>query len=962
MLARVLLGVVAAAVSACGSELAPLQTAEPGVVFTYPANGQLDVPLGTRIVVAFSEPVVASALDGARIVGPNGAVMATAEASSDGATVVFADGVLEPGTTYGVEIASAVAPSAANLPASGPLFQFTTRTARPRAAAPALVAVNGGDPAEPTSFRPMFESTTIRLVFSEPLDPRSVVLAPGTLELVDAATGAAVPATLVANGIHLSIDPHDDLAAGTSYELRVGNGLLDAGGYPVVPATVMLTPADSRGMLGPIRQVLRTRGADDPGPEVSRSGAERNVIVIDKPLIGREESAMLPSALAAELGDPKALGGPIAFTIRKGQRMRATGLDIRLGGDIPAGLSTGDILIELVTDGGGRIYRNPYQPAEQRPENPRAPLHVDLSLDVAVYAVDPQGNAALTQTVLGVQASGTAVATGGVLAIENVAAMELGLLGISQAPSNLVLELITDDAAAADVDTTPPAVIATSPSLGTATHPVDGGIEVIFDEPIDLDSARAGGLRLETSGGDVVASVIESHGAALVIRPVSRLASSTGYRVVFGNLTDVAGNALAATPALTFSTPLLPGTDTPLTVLAVHPGPPCALSNGRCAGGADNDDRYQPFTLPANEVIDVVFDKSLRASSITQGAACGTGSVRVEQLDATGACVAAVPGSLLRADRSLSFVPDAPWTEGARYRLVLVSGGDDNCGTGELCSANGDAASFDPLNGITGDDGGGPNLVVDFVGAPATRGTFMITHASPTTDVNGSGFLEAGETRRDENRAALRIAGTTGDVDSASFDEPDCIASTPEREACMYLTGAMPVTMHDAATSCPLPDGSTAPSCIPVTLSAQAMYATSVTMDADAGVSISTDTGRSVMRVREPAGGPLTGYIVDDGGRPALVAALDLYMDAPDMDIPFSDHDLHSKPLSVVLRGPVSFLPDGRIAIAASNTADVMVAVAIDAPFGVAGSVQMVVPAGEMKLQLVSPSSRGGSR
>ncbi len=93
------------------------------------------------------------------------------------------------------------------------------------------------------------------------------------------------------------------------------------------------------------------------------------------------------------------------------------------GGEISVGLTTGDIFIEMLTDAGGRLYRNPHQLPDQRPENERAPLYVDLSMDVAVYAVDPKGNAVLTQTVLGVQAAGTAVGSDGVLAIETVASM-----------------------------------------------------------------------------------------------------------------------------------------------------------------------------------------------------------------------------------------------------------------------------------------------------------------------------------------------------------------------------------------------------------------------------------------------------------------------------------------------------------------------------------------------------------
>ena len=42
---------------------------------------------------------------------------------------------------------------------------------------------------------------------------------------------------------------------------------------------------------------------------------------------------------------------------------------------------------------------------------------------------------------------------------------------------------------------------------------------------------------------------------------------------------------------------------------------------------------------------------------------------------------------------------------------------------------------------------------------------------------------------------------------------------------------------------------------------------TSVTMVADALITLDTDTGTTVIRVREPAGGgQVTGYIYDDGG------------------------------------------------------------------------------------------------
>lgn len=964
---------------ACGSDaIPPLQTAEPGIVYTYPVDDQLDVPLGSRIVVTFSEPVTASALGSCSasggafcLVGPDGPVDATAEVTGNGKSVQFASAKLAPGTTYALYVGAALAPFARNLPESGALLEFTTRSVRPRAAPPAVIAFNGTDPArldEPGA-RPIFEPTTLRLVFSEPLDSRTISQAAGSIELIDTTTQVPVPATVFVDGIHVSIDPIDDLAAGTRYELRLGSRITDLGGTPLAATTLAFEVQNSLGETGPIAQVLRTRQPGDPGPADTRAGVQPNSIQIAKPLIGREELALLPSTLATELGDPKALDGPIAFTLRRGQRIGVTGLAVALGGEIPTGLATGDMQIELLTDAGGRIYRNPYQRTSQRPENALAPLYVDLSLDVAVFAVDPAGNAVLTQIALGVQATGTAIATEGVLAIETAAAMDLGLMGVTSAPTNFVLELITDETAALPADTTPPTLLATYPPEGSRELPIDGGIELVFDEPVDLDRLRAGGLRLEDGGGRAVAAAIEHHGAVIAIRPLARLANGTDYRVVLSDVADLAGNPLAATAPIAISTPRMASTDVPLTVTVSSPGAPCALTGGgaatgpgRCAGGLDSDARYRAFTLDAMRSIEVAFNAPLDPRTATRGAGCNTGSVRIEQLDTAGVCVAPVPGTLLARSRGLSFVPDRPWEVGARYRMVLVSGGNRSCDANELCGTNGNAASFDPLAGTEGGDAGGPNLVIDFTGAAPTETVPLLLEASPATDVNGSGFVESVEIRRDENRAALRITGTTGSVSSARFDMDDCLPATPETEGCMYLSGAMRAAMGELSHDCPLPDGTMAPSCIPVEISAHTIYATSLAMTASVGISIDTDTGTNVMRIREPADGPIMGYIIEGGGRAKMVVALDLYMDAPDMSLPLSSHDLHSKPMAVWLEGPVSFLPDGRISIALTNIEEMPVSVAIDAPLGIGGTVEMTVPAGEMKLQLASHALRGGPR
>ena len=960
------------ALCACSNPSSSTTSPVHGVVFTYPVDAQLDVPTGATVLVTLSDPVDTTSLackvsgsmptGGFCLVGPNGAVMATPSVSSDQLTISYTGLTMDAGASYDVYVGSDVAPSAQNL-ASGPLVHFTTRSTRPKAAPPKLIAINGGDPTTPESFRPMLEATTIELVFSEPLDPRSTVLGPGAFELLDS-SNTEVPATLFTDGIHVAIDPTSDLVAGAAYTLKVGSKVVDEGGQAMVPATATLTPHDSLGGNTPIAQMLRTRGSNDPGTAASRFGVTTNAMALDSPLIGSNSATFESSTLAAELGDPNALGGPIAFTIRRGQRLSTTGLTVQLGGQVPAGLSTGDIYIELLTDGGGRLFRNPHQDPAQSPDNTLAPIYVDFTLDVGVFAMDANGNAALAQTILGVEAVGVVDATDGVLDIETVGAMDLGLLGVASAPINLDLELISDSSATPAADNTPPTLVATFPAKNENAAPVDTGIELIFSEPIDLDKLPAGSIKL-LDGNATIPAVLESHGSTVVLRPTSYLARNTQYTIDIANVTDVAGNPLGTTTPIGFKTAdLVTSNANPISVSAVHPGVACGLtggtaaSPGRCSGGAGTDDLYQPFTLPADQPIEAIFTQPVTPTSLVLGTACNAGSVRVEQLDATGACVAPIPGTLLVRDRSISFVPDVPWTVGMTYRFSLIAGTNSSCGASLCGVTDGQVANFDPLDGMQGNGAaGGPSVVIPFAATAPTGATYILSETSPFTDINGNGAVDTGESSNMNNVAAFAITGTGGAVVSASFDEADCIPSTTQDEDCMYLSGAIPVQMEPAMTGCALPDGTSASSCVPVVIAPETMYATSIGLDADGVFDSQTDT--SILRVREPAtGGPVTGYIFDNAGTPNLIVALSLYLDAPDLSITLTSDDLHSKPISIVLEGPVTFLPDGRFSIAAANTAAVPITINTSS-IGIGGHVDLVMPRGEMGLQLVSRALRG---
>ena len=131
-----------------------------GVVFTYPINGQSDVPLATRFYVTFSKNASQGAVDAACSVDGGGNVsgnfclldaddnLVAIDAEVDGKVVRFESTALRQGTRYRLFVRSAViGGGSSNLPASGPLLSFTTSQMDPvSGVVPTVTAINGEDP------------------------------------------------------------------------------------------------------------------------------------------------------------------------------------------------------------------------------------------------------------------------------------------------------------------------------------------------------------------------------------------------------------------------------------------------------------------------------------------------------------------------------------------------------------------------------------------------------------------------------------------------------------------------------------------------------------------------------------------------------------------------------------------------------------------------------------------------
>lgn len=993
-LASGLLGVLA--LGACGSDDAPVTPPPtPGVTFVYPRDGQVDVPIGARLIVQLTGEISEAALavpcstTGAEVqgsvcvVGPGGlAAHATTIVGPRRNILLLSPGTLAPGETYRLYVRPPVLDGAANLPAEAPLVTFRTRQAERAPGAPVLLTVNGEPAASFTGGaaprQPVLDRSTLRLVFSEALEDRTITAA--SVVLRRAGTSTAVAATVLSQAQHLVIDPTADLIAGERYELVLA-GLTDRSGAALPATTLSFTPGGGA-TYEQVVELDQPGSPSGPGEALSElTGTPINSVDKRSLLIGRASLGLLPGTLRAELGDPKAFGGPIPFTVRKGQSLRASELPLRLAGLVGLGAHTGELRFEILTDANGWVRRNRLRPAETRPDEVGAPLEVELLLDAALIAEDGTGQALATQTLLGLHLVGLATSAGGQLALELAGALEVDLLGVARSHADLSLRLRTG-ATPLTGSQAPPSIVSAAPARGATGVATDARLQVVLSSAVDLGRVRQSGQLTLTTGATAVPITVRASGGALFVQPNLPLAAGTAYTLTLGPLHDVAGrpielaagDATGGTGIISFTTAATPGGSTvPPQLAAAVPGAPCALvggtatTPGHCDNGAASDPSYLPFELAADRPLELWFTQPMAANSLRLGAACGAGAIRVELLSAAGACVQAVPGALEVRTAGVRFTPTTRWQAGARYRVVLNAGGNGSCDADEVCGANGRPLNTDPLDAADGS--GGPQVVLPFSALPPQPHTLIPLTAAPWADRNGNGFVDSNEALVAENQLGIEVASTSGIVTAASLAGPDCMPARPGNQVCIGVSTELPVTVLPQVESCPVtPSGAPATGagpCVPVRISAQTVRVTSLTINATATIAgqdvdiRNVQTGLMHLRLLEPAPSGAVGHILDDGtGTPVFVIKADTLMDAPDLSIlaGLVSHDVDSKPVSLTLAGPVTFTSDGRMRVTLRNLGDVTIPVNLSAVLD--GRINLRVPGGALTLTLVTPPSR----
>lgn len=671
-----------------------INPSQRGLVYMYPAIDQVEVSTLAPLALRFSHPIDVDGIDyadpaaitivksyfdivedAANTVFPKANYELTIVDDGFGVFIRLKDGAsFKPGTTYRIQSNNVTAPSNpinkgvklitgdpeqafVRLPKPAfPKLKFTTRAALGGSVAAQSLACTTAvcefkllrSFPDPQSLLldnfPFLTFSTIRLQFSQPIDPKSVNYsagASGTVRLIapSGIDAGLVPARVLVNGNKLVIDPLQSLLPGVSYSLDVsglksifGNNLAGFEPMTIVPTAngdlksvkIFVANTDVDANFNPVIDPV----TNQPKPSISRlAGIAANKVPVESDILGRGKSAPAPQAdgeLVSQMVFTP-VRDVIPIRVAAGSELTSGSLKVVLGGEndpakpgVEANLETGTLSIKIISDATGLLLPNKYNAALE------APRLVNLVMDVAVSAANPTANGDFTQDVLHVEVNGIArFLPNNKLEIDAIGVVELKILGVDNAIGVLNLKLLSNletpgplapnkvtpfiqswvPGATVNLDETQG--IALEFGGGDLIRPGDA-LAVNFGSIMDANSARLPNA-VRVFKGDTAGTVTtlvpdtaaRFDGATLVIN--AALEHGKFYRIDLDptQIKDLAGCPLARmgddcapVPAgssaidlnsLTFSIPKLvatPSSVRPPVALSVYPGYPCPIAEG----------------------------------------------------------------------------------------------------------------------------------------------------------------------------------------------------------------------------------------------------------------------------------------------------------------------------------------------------------------------------------------------
>lgn len=953
---------LAALLSACsGSDQQTVQftnTRGPELIYSYPYLAQQEVPTHAPVVLRFSEALTNSDTeldDSIAVFDENGqAIKVAISTADDGRSLVLTPAsTLAPKTRYTIEAQGLTTASGAiRLPGE---FTFTTRAATEGPASQVSLAddFNVARMIPDGTTLPIMDFSTLRLQFSQPLDQTSLIY--GETLRLETAQGDIIPASVIAQGHYLSIDPMEDLKAGRQYKLVLTEELKSTLGKSLVAgefAELTFIPKDSHP-----REVMVQKAGDSEGSIRSiLTGELINAVPVKALLLGESSTSQQQGDIFAELAFVPNYPEVTPLRIPRGSLLVGSSVDVVINGKVPAGHDTGNISVTFVSDANGFLLPNRYSTDES------APRHIQLYMDLAMTTEHAKANSALSQDLLHVELAGTAIVQNGVMVINAVGVVEPKVLGLETAYGTLSFHMEAyadqENAPVQELDRESPFLLSWVPGEEHINKQRPGDPIILnFNEPLDRASLEQDGAWELYKGNNLMPKEEINwrlDGGSLIIEPKEYLQFGTRYRVELTSLiTDLSGNPLIPedNPAIDFTmvTSLSGNSRAPLA-LTVYPGFPCVLTGrdltngvqGRCDGGKTDDDLIPVSNMPADRSIVVRFSQDMNPNSIRLGS-----SFKVELVNTSGTKLGDVPGQLKIDSRSLTFTPDEPWIEGQLYRYVLASrsSGGANCSNGNaICSKAGHPLQTAFLK-EPGATAGGPNMEIYFKGVAPVKTVFNPLWNLPTLDVNANlkDYKEEGETQPvvngpyRENTTYLDKSSQPGvDTSNVNVGCKQNVGSCPGQRFMTMMANLDTEVMGPVSGSdIPYDDIHDA---VHVKLYPTALYTSSINVHAKLSnlplirlLELETPTGPQMMRMRyqSDAGGKPTelidGYIYDNNGQTHFRTTVETYLDAPYLKpidlgrIELLSHNLRSYPLELVLDGPITFFEDGRMQIEQRN-------------------------------------------
>jgi len=561
--------------SALGSDPHNPDVVPPMVAAVAPADGTTGVPLNSRIVVRFSEPLEPAAAQSGAVRLFDGAdeLAGELQLSDDALSLTFklapppvptlatraviTPAELDPSTLYTVRVEGA-RDLAFNPMASAFTSQFTTGAARDTTAPTALLT----HPATGQSAVPI--NTVVRVEWSERMDPATFTSS--SFRLRDNVTFLDVPAViqLSADGRTSSLMPEQPLPAGRAFiaflslfDLRDAAGNSATGtsnfsfttsfvGDSQAPRLVAASPPDGTSGIGvnapivlgfdePIdaatwsRGILVTRGGAAVPGSFSAVDGNRRITFLATPSL--PANATIDVAVTADLRDlvGLALANPTTLRFDTGAAADTTRPSIATVD--PANGATG-----VATDAPVRVgFSERVSPTGVNAASFRLLHSATFAQISATVTLAPDGRSATLMP--------SSPLSGGTNYRVDLTTSE-----ITDLAGQTLIPFASTFTTAAGGDSTAPTVVALSPASGAVNVPVNARLAALVSEPVAALSVGTGALTLNGPGGPVAGTIaLSADRRTLNFTPAAPLSPSTLYTASASGFADRSGNLVVPT-------------------------------------------------------------------------------------------------------------------------------------------------------------------------------------------------------------------------------------------------------------------------------------------------------------------------------------------------------------------------------------------------------------------------------